>query len=152
MKKIALIGSTGSIGRQAIICAARYPDRFKIVSLAAGANAALLGEQIRLLKPSVAALADPKDVEKTGPLPSETALYTGENASLHAIVEDADLVFVAVMGFAGLKVVMEAVRLKKNVAIANKETLVAGGEIVTKLAKESGVELIPVDSEHSALW
>jgi len=152
MKKIALLGSTGSIGRQVIACAKRYPERYQIVSLAAGSNAALLNEQIESVKPKIAALADPKDVGAIKNLPQGTVLYTGENAMLHAVTEQADLVFVAVMGFVGLKSVIEAINLGKNVAIANKETLVAGGSIVTALAKEKGVELIPVDSEHSALW
>ena len=152
MKKIALIGSTGSIGRQVIACAERYPERYKIISLAAGGNAKLLGSQINTLKPSVAALCDASKAGEIDSLPEETTLYTGENAALHAVTNEADLVFVAVMGFAGLKTVLEAIKLKKDVAIANKETLVAGGEIVTALAKANGVELIPVDSEHSALW
>ena len=152
MKKIALLGSTGSIGRQVIACAERYPDRYKIISLAAGGNAKLLSEQINKIRPTVAALSDTKNLGEIKSLPNETALFTGENAALHAVMEEADLVFVAIMGFAGLKSVLEAIRLKKNVAIANKETLVAGGEIVTKAAKDNGVELIPVDSEHSALW
>ena len=152
MKKIALIGSTGSIGRQVIDCVERYPERYKIISLAAGGNAKLLSSQINKLRPAVAALCDASKAGEIGTLPKETALYTGENAALHAVMSEADLVFVAVMGFAGLKTVLEAIRLKKDVAIANKETLVAGGEIVTRLAKENGAELIPVDSEHSALW
>ena len=152
MKKIALLGSTGSIGRQVIDCALRYPDKYKIVSLAAGSNASLLAKQIDLIKPRVATLSDPKNASKIMSLPPSTTLYTGEKATLHAIVEEADLVFVAIMGFAGLESVLEAIRQKKTVALANKETLVAGGEIVIRAAKEAGVDILPVDSEHSAIW
>lgn len=152
MKKIALLGSTGSIGRQVLSCVDRYPERFKIVSLAANNSAELLNEQINKYRPIVASLTNSSVAGSIKNLPKETTLYTGENAMLHAVIAEADLVFVAVMGFAGLSSVIEAIKLKKNVAIANKETLVAGGELVTSLAKEYGVELIPVDSEHSAIW
>lgn len=152
MKKIALLGSTGSIGRQVLACVDRYPERFKIVSLAANNSAELLNEQINKYKPIIASLTNSSVAGSIKNLPRETTLYTGENAMLHAVIAEADLVFVAVMGFAGLSSVIEAIKLKKNVAIANKETLVAGGELVTSLAKENGVELIPVDSEHSAIW
>ena len=152
MKKIALLGSTGSIGRQVLACVDRYPEKFKIISLAANNSAELLGEQIAKYKPIVASLTNSEYAYKINNLPKETTLYTGENAMLHAVLAEADLVFVAVMGFAGLSSVIEAIKLKKNVAIANKETLVAGGDLVTRLAKENGVELIPVDSEHSAIW
>ncbi len=151
-KKIALLGSTGSIGRQVLNCVDRFSDRYEIISLAANENASLLQEQANKYKPKVMALSNGSVAHKITSVPSNCQFYFGENASSHAVLEEADIVFVAIMGFAGLKCVLEAIRLKKTVAIANKETLVAGGEIVTKLAKENGVELIPVDSEHSALW
>ncbi len=149
--KIALLGSTGSIGRQVVNCVNRYPERFEIISLAACSNAALLSEQIKTLHPKIAALADER-YAKDVVVESGTKFYSGRSATLEAVTEEADLVFVAIMGFAGLESVIKAINLKKNVALANKETLVAGGEIVTALAKEKGVELIPVDSEHSAIW
>ncbi|MBR1891390.1 MAG: 1-deoxy-D-xylulose-5-phosphate reductoisomerase [Clostridia bacterium] len=152
MKKIALLGSTGSIGRQVVECVKRYPDRYEIVSLSANENAKLLGEQINMFKPEVAGLVNAEKAGEIGVLPAQTTLFLGEQAAVHAVIDQADLVFVAIVGFAGLKCVLEAIRLKKNVAIANKETLVAGGELVTRLAKENGVKLIPVDSEHSAIW
>ncbi|MBP5373247.1 MAG: 1-deoxy-D-xylulose-5-phosphate reductoisomerase [Clostridia bacterium] len=152
MKKIALLGSTGSIGRQALNCISRYGNRFEVVSIAAGSNAELLQKQANDFKPKVVCLADAASAAKITSLPVGCDFYYGENAPLHAITEECDLVFVAIMGFAGLKCVLRAIEMGKNVAIANKETLVAGGEIVTKLAKEKGVELIPVDSEHSAIW
>ena len=151
MKKIALYGSTGSIGTQVLSCVRRYPEEYKITSLVAGSNAKLLGEQIREFKPEIASLIDPKKLNEVGEI-GDTLLFTGENAAMHALDCDCDLAFVAITGFAGLAYVLAALKAGKNVALANKETLVAGGEIVTKLAKEKGLEIIPVDSEHSALW
>lgn len=152
MVKISLIGSTGSIGRQVVDVALRHKDKFKIITLAAGGNAKLLEEQANLLHPEVIALADPEKACEIKELPKGTALYTGENAVLHAVSEKSDIVFVAVSGFAGLKPTLEGISLGKDIALANKETLVAGGEIVMKLAKEKGVRIIPVDSEHSAIF
>lgn len=152
MIKISLIGSTGSIGRQVVDVALRHKDKFKIITLAAGGNAKLLEEQANLLHPEVVALADPEKACEIKELPEGTALYTGENAVLHAVSEKSDIVFVAVSGFAGLKPTLEGISLGKDIALANKETLVAGGEIVMKLAKEKGVRIIPVDSEHSAIF
>lgn len=152
MIKISLIGSTGSIGRQVVDVALRHKDKFKIITLAAGGNAKLLEEQANLLKPGIIALADSEKACEIKELPEGTALYTGENAVLHAVSEDSDIVFVAVSGFAGLKPTLEGISLGKDIALANKETLVAGGEIVMKLAKEKGVRIIPVDSEHSAIF
>ena len=152
MIKISLIGSTGSIGRQVVDVALRHKDKFKIITLAAGGNAKLLEEQANLLHPEVIALADPEKACEIKELPKGTALYSGENAVLHAVSEKSDIVFVAVSGFAGLKPTLEGISLGKDIALANKETLVAGGEIVMKLAKEKGVRIIPVDSEHSAIF
>lgn len=152
MIKISLIGSTGSIGRQVVDVALRHKDKFKIITLAAGGNVKLLEEQANLLHPEVIALADPEKACEIKELPEGTALYTGENAVLHAVSEKSDIVFVAVSGFAGLKPTLEGISLGKDIALANKETLVAGGEIVMKLAKEKGVRIIPVDSEHSAIF
>ncbi len=152
MIKISLIGSTGSIGRQVVDVVLRHKDKFKIITLAAGGNAKLLEEQANLLHPEVIALADPEKACEIKELPKGTALYTGENAVLHAVSEKSDIVFVAVSGFAGLKPTLEGISLGKDIALANKETLVAGGEIVMKLAKEKGVRIIPVDSEHSAIF
>ena len=151
-KKIALLGSTGSIGRQALMCVERYPERFEIVSLSAGRNAELLLAQAEKFKPKVACLTDTESAQKIKNLPEGVEFFYGENAALHAVLDEADLVFVAIMGFAGLKCVLQAINMGKDVAIANKETLVAGGDIVTNLAKEKGVNIYPVDSEHSAIW
>lgn len=152
MKRIALLGSTGTIGKRVLEAVDRYPEEYKIVSLCCGKNAKLLGEQIRKYKPEVAGLYNPENAFEVGNMPKETVLYTGEHAMEHCVTENADLVFVAVVGFSGLKGVLCALENKKNVALANKEALVAGGELVTSLAQKNGCEIIPVDSEHSAIW
>lgn len=152
MKKIALLGSTGSIGKQVLAVVDRYPDKFKIVSLCCNSNATLLSEQINKYKPTVAGLSTPEKANEIGSLPNGTTLYTGENALLHCVLESADIIVVAVVGFCGLAPVIQACKMGKVIALANKESLVAGGKIVTELAKKHGATLIPIDSEHSALW
>lgn len=152
MKRIALLGSTGSIGRQVLQVVDRYPEEYSVVSLSANTNAKLLSEQIAKYSPLVAGLTDPRNANDIAALPSGTALYTGENALLHCVIPEADIVFVSVVGFCGLKAVLAALNMGKNVALANKEALVAGGELVMPLAKSKGLEVIPVDSEHSAIW
>lgn len=152
MIKIALLGSTGSIGRQVLNTVARHSDKFQIVSLVANSSVKLFSEQVNAFKPKVACLTDSLAATKLTELPSQTTLYTGEKAMLHAITEDCDIVMAAVSGFAGMEPVLEAISLGKDVALANKETLVAGGSIVMKAVREKGVRLIPVDSEHSAIF
>lgn len=152
MIKIALLGSTGSIGRQVLNVVDRYPDKFKIVSLAAGSNVALFSAQVNKYKPETACLSNPEMACKVTEIPKGTKFYYGENALYHAVVDSADIVFDAVMGYAGLKAVKLAIELKKQVALANKETLVAGGGLIMPMARKQGVDIIPVDSEHSAIW
>ena len=150
MKKIALIGSTGSIGRQVLNVCRRHSDEFKIVSLAAGNNARLFFEQVKEFSPKVGSLAN-----FTGELPNgvkSTEYFFGENAFKNAIIEDADLVVVSLVGFKGIIAVLDAIEKGKNIALANKESLVVGGELVMKIAAEKGVKIVPIDSEHSAIW
>lgn len=136
MKKISLIGSTGSIGRQVIEIVRRHPDEYRIVALAAGGDRATFERQVKELKPDFCALAS-ADKEK--------ALCAAE-------YPEADLVFNAASGFAGLEYSLRAVKAGKTLALANKETLVCGGGLITPLAEKKGVEILPVDSEHSAIW
>lgn len=150
MKKIAVIGSTGSIGVQTLNVIRRFPKEFKIVSLAGGYNAGLFLRQIEEFRPSVATLAT--EVNSAYVAPKGTKLYTGENAFTNAITEDADIVVIALVGFNGIIAVLDAINKGKNIALANKESLVVGGELVMKKAKEKGVSIVPVDSEHSAIW
>ncbi len=150
MKKIAIIGSTGSIGRQAIAVCMRYPERFRVVALAANSDAKRLSEQAALVRPDVAVLRqDGADAV----LPQGTRFACGERAFEEACAcADADVVLVAVTGFAGLKAALCALRAGKDVALANKESLVVGGHLVMPLARQKGAKILPVDSEHSAIW
>lgn len=150
MKKIAVIGSTGSIGVQTLNVIRRYPDKFKVVSLAAGKNAALFSEQVKEFRPAVATIAAP--FEGIDALKKYSEITVGDTAFTDAIIKDADLVVVALVGFTGIIAVLDALEKGKDVALANKESLVVGGEIVMKKAREKGVKILPIDSEHSAIW
>ena len=150
-KKIALIGSTGSIGRQVINVVNRYPERFELVAIAANTGGELFQRQLSEQKPAFAALR--AEGETPYGVPAGVRFARGEGAFEEACAyPSADVVFVAVTGFAGLKAALSAINAKKDVALANKECLVAGGEIVMPAAKAAGVKILPVDSEHSAIW
>lgn len=152
MKTIALIGSTGSIGRQVCSVVRRHPEKFKIKSIVANASSDLFLEQVREFMPEYAALADEgvgRAIAKD--IPQGVKFGYGEKAAEEAIVY-GDVAFVAATGFAGLKYSLKAIELKRDIALANKETLVCGGELVMGKIKEAGTDLMPVDSEHSALW
>ncbi len=136
MKNIALIGSTGSIGRQVLEVVRKNPAKYKIVALAAQNPSVEFSRQVREFKPEHNALASTE---------REAALAAAD-------WESADVIFNAAGGFAGLEYSLKAIRAKKTLALANKETLVCGGEVVTRLAEKNGAEIIPVDSEHSAIW
>lgn len=152
MKKIALLGSTGSIGKQVLEVVDAHPDLYRITALTANKNYKDLQAQMWRYKPDIAVLCDPEYAKYVTEIPNGVSFYYGENAMLHAAISDCDLVFVAVTGFSGLSAVICAIENGKDVALANKESLVTGGEIVTALAEKHGVNLIPVDSEHSAIW
>lgn len=152
MKRIALIGSTGSIGKQVLQVVSLHPEKFKIVSLLANTNYSLLQAQMSAYKPVIAGLCDAESAQKVTEIPNETTFYYGENALYHAINCDCDIVVVASVGFAGLKAVLASIKAKKQIALANKETLVAGGELIMPLIKDNGIDLVPIDSEHSAIW
>ena len=149
MKKIALIGSTGSIGKQTLSVVRRHQDKFKIVSLAAGNNVGEFLSQVKEFNPKVATLS--KEIERDN-LPNGTEFFFGENAFKDAIIDDADIVVVAVVGFKGIIAVLDAINKGKDIALANKESLVVGGELVMQMAKEKGIKITPIDSEHSAVW
>ena len=134
MKKISLIGSTGSIGRQVIEIVKRNPDKFKIVALVVDRESEEFEKQKAQLKPEFSALA------------------SLDNALPEALLSDADIIFNAAGGFAGLQYSLQAVKAGKTLALANKETLVCGGDIILPLAENTGAKIIPVDSEHSAIW
>ncbi len=152
MKRISLIGSTGSIGRQTLSVARRYPEKFKIESIVANANAELFLEQVQEFKPKYAALADERVGRAVkGAIPEGVTFGYGEQAALDGVCY-GDTAVVAATGFAGLKYSLKAIEEKKSLALANKETLVCGGELTMRKIKGAGIDLMPIDSEHSALW
>lgn len=154
-KNIALLGSTGSIGTQTLEVVAAYPDQFEISVLTANRNADLLIEQAIQVIPNAVVIADESLYQKVNDVLFEhdIKVYAGDKA-LEEIVqmEEIDIVLTALVGFSGLKPTIAAIRAGKNIALANKETLVVAGSIITKLAKEKGVNIYPVDSEHSAIF
>ncbi len=150
MRGIAILGSTGSIGRQAIEVIALHPDRFSVTALTAHRNAALLFEQVRRLRPRLAALTGEEKPEIPADL-SFCEFRFGPRALEEAATQaEGEDVLAAVVGVAGLKAVMAARRAGKRVLLANKETLVAGGEMVMRVCPPG--TLLPVDSEHSAIF
>lgn len=152
MKTISLIGSTGSIGKQVCSVVRRHADKFKIESLVANASAELFLQQVKEFMPKYACLADEKAGQSIADqIPQGVKFAYGEKASEEALAY-GDIAFISATGFAGLKYSLKAVELKKDIALANKETLVCGGELVMNKIKGAGVKLMPVDSEHSALW
>lgn len=152
---IALLGSTGSIGTQTLDIVERFPDRFRVVVLAAGRNVELLIEQARRHRPALAIIADESKYarlhETLAPLGIETAC--GDAALADAMERpDFDTVVTATVGYSGLLPTVRAIRAGKDIALANKETLVVAGELVTRMLRESKSRVIPVDSEHSAIY
>jgi 1-deoxy-D-xylulose-5-phosphate reductoisomerase len=148
---VALVGSTGSIGTQAVDVIAREPDRYRVVALGAGSSIDLLGEQAQQLRPEVVAVADAQLAQKLEELvPRGTAVLAGPEA-LAEISREADVVLNAVVGFAGLPVTMAALLAGRRLALANKQSLIAAGPVVQQARATPGAEIVPVDSEHSAI-
>ena len=151
MKKIALIGSTGSIGKQTLSVIKRNPDKFELVSLAAGNNEKEFFKQVEEFKPKVATLAKEVSLESLNKI-SGVEYFFGEEAFKNAVIDEADVVVIALVGFKGLIAVLDSIDKGKDIALANKESLVVGGGLVMRLAKEKGIKISPIDSEHSAIW
>ena len=154
MKKIAVLGSTGSIGTQTLDVVRNHSDILKIEVLAANNNDELLEKQIEEFAPSIAVLNDKNAYEKLKARYSgKTQLLCGEEGLIEGVVNDKiDTVVTSLMGFAGLRPTMAAIEAGKNIALANKETLVVAGELVMQKAKEKNIEIMPIDSEHGALF
>ena len=152
MKKISLIGSTGSIGKQVCSVVRRHSEKFQIESIVANASSEAFLSQVREFKPKYAALINEEEGKKiASQIPDGVRFAYGKEAGLTA-VEYGDTAFVSATGFAGLAYSLKAIECKKDIALANKETLVCGGELVMNKIKGAGIRLMPVDSEHSALW
>jgi len=154
-KHIAILGSTGSIGTQALEVIAAHPDSFQVEVLTAQNNADLLIEQAKKFNPNAVVIVNEEAYPKVKEalIPLDIKVYAGENALCSVVQMDTiDLVLTALVGYSGLKPTLKAIEAGKNIALANKETLVVAGELVTKLAKSKGVNIYPVDSEHSAIF
>lgn len=155
MKNISILGSTGSIGRQTLEVISRYPERFRVLGLSAGENIGLLLEQIREFRPEAVSVKDSGLAESLRSRLGDTRveiLSGTEGASGIAALDSNDLVVSAMVGASGLVPTLSAVKAGKDVALANKESLVVAGEILTGEAERKGVRIIPVDSEHSAIF
>ncbi len=154
-KGIAILGSTGSIGTQALEVVAANEDKFEIIVLSAQNNAELLIEQAIKFKPDVVVIGDEDKYRHVSEVLEKELIkvYSGKEA-LAQVVEhsDVDMVLTAMVGYSGLLPTINAIKAGKNIALANKETMVVAGELITKLAIENKVEIIPVDSEHSAIF
>lgn len=154
-KQLAVLGSTGSIGRQTLEVVEANPDRFAVYSLAAGSNIHLLEEQINRFNPAIAVLASDEAAEELRKRVSNgrTRILSGTMGIQEAVsAAEVNIVLVAVSGIAGLLPTLAGIDSGKLIALANKETLVAAGNIVTRAAREKNVDIIPVDSEHSAIF
>ena len=156
MKQIAILGSTGSIGRNALDLIAAHPDRYRVAALAAGRNIELLAEQVERFRPEAVAVQDggpADDLRARIPAGLKTQVLHGpEGVARVAALDGVDIVISAITGAAGLEPTVAAVRAGKDVALANKETLVMAGDLVMREAAERGVRVLPVDSEHSAVF
>lgn len=152
---VAILGSTGSIGTQTLEVLEKHLDRFTVEVLTAGRNAKLLKEQALKFKPNAVVIADESQYEelKDALWDLGVKVYLGEEALCQVVeMAEVDIVLTALVGFSGLKPTIAAINAGKHIALANKETLVVAGELVTKLANEKGVNIYPVDSEHSAIF
>lgn len=154
-RHIAILGSTGSIGTQALEVLSQHPDVFELEVLTAHSNAELLIKQALKYKPNAVVISDETRYREINEalFDAGVKVYAGEEALAQVVeMESIDMVLTALVGYAGLKPTLAAIRAGKNIALANKETLVVAGDLVTKMAQEKGVNIFPVDSEHSAIF
>jgi len=157
VKAITLLGSTGSIGTQTLDIVAEHPDRFRIVGLAAGNNITLLAQQIKQFRPEIVAIHNPDKLPELkaaiASIDPQPILLAGETGVVEvAGYGDSESVVTGIVGCAGLLPTLAAIKAGKDIALANKETLIAGGPVVLPLVEEHGVKLLPADSEHSAIF
>ncbi|MEM1252109.1 MAG: 1-deoxy-D-xylulose-5-phosphate reductoisomerase [Cyanobacteria bacterium P01_H01_bin.21] len=157
MKAITLLGSTGSIGTQTLDIVEHHPDKFRLVGIAAGRNVTLLAEQVRQFKPEIVAICDESKLTELKDAIADVDPQPQILAGKEGIVEvarygDAEAVVTGIVGCAGLLPTIAAIKAGKDIALANKETLIAGGPVVLPLVEKHGVKLLPADSEHSAIF
>ena len=154
-KSIAILGSTGSIGRQTLDVVRQHPDRFQVEVITAGSNAALLAEQARAFNVPHAVICNASKYDQVRDIlaGTKTQVHCGIDAACDLVTGDnVDIVVASMVGFSGLRPTLSAIRAGKDIALANKETLVAAGSIVMAEAQRFGVKILPVDSEHSAIF
>ncbi|MCK4287797.1 MAG: 1-deoxy-D-xylulose-5-phosphate reductoisomerase, partial [Bacteroidales bacterium] len=154
-KRIAILGSTGSIGTQALEVINQHPENFELEVITAHSNANLLIEQAIKFKPNAVVIANDKFYNKVfNALNTYDIKVFSGNESISQIIEmdSIDIILVALVGYAGLKPTLKAIEKGKQIALANKESLVVAGKLITESAKKNGVNIIPVDSEHSAIF
>jgi len=157
VKAITLLGSTGSIGTQTLDIVEHHPDKFRLVGIAAGSNVALLAAQVMQFKPEIVAICDERKLPELkaaiASLDPQPIVLAGEDSIAEvARYGDAEAVVTGIVGCAGLLPTLAAIEAGKDIALANKETLIAGGPVVLPMAKKHGVKLLPADSEHSAIF
>jgi 1-deoxy-D-xylulose-5-phosphate reductoisomerase len=155
MRSLAILGSTGSIGVSTLDVVRQHPDKFSVTGLAAGRDIALLAEQIREFRPEAVSVRDEESIIKLQALLDDykpEILFGSEGASAIASADGPDMVVSAIVGAAGLLPTVSAIKAGKHIALANKETLVVAGQLVSDLVKKHKVQLLPVDSEHSAIF
>ncbi|RMF93232.1 MAG: 1-deoxy-D-xylulose-5-phosphate reductoisomerase [Candidatus Schekmanbacteria bacterium] len=153
-KKISILGSTGSIGQNCLDVISKFPERFEIIGLASNTNTELLKKQIEAFNPKEVALFNENASKKmSAEIDSSIKVYSGiEGLNRIATNEEVDLVVSSMIGAAGLIPTFEAIKSGKNIALANKESLVVGGKIITEEAVKKGIRILPIDSEHSAIF
>jgi 1-deoxy-D-xylulose-5-phosphate reductoisomerase len=155
MKPLAILGSTGSVGVTTLDVVSRFPDRFRVVAMAAGRNLDLLTDQVRRFQPELVAVATPElacDLARRIDTRATTILHGAEGAIAVATHSEATLVMSALVGALGLRPTLAAIKAGKDIAFANKEVLVIAGELITRAVRENRVHLLPVDSEHNAIF
>lgn len=152
MKKITILGSTGSIGTQSLEVIKKHPDRFKVEALTCGKNIERLAEQIEMFQPSFAVTEREEDAVTLAARFPKTEFAWGRRGLVEAAEGDCDMVLNSLVGMRGLEPTYAAIQKGKDIALANKETLVAGGAIVMDAVATKGIKLLPVDSEHSAIF
>ncbi len=158
-KRLSLLGSTGSIGTQTLEIVDACPDNFVVDALSAGTNAKLMSEQVLKYKPKIASMSTPQAAAElkerliAANCQEMPEILHGDDGILAAAtIASADTVVTGIVGAAGLKPTIEAIKLKKDIALANKETLISGGPVINPLVKEYGINMLPADSEHSAIF
>src|SRR5580692_6361680 len=155
MKSVSILGSTGSVGVTTLDVVSRFPDRFRVVAMAAGKNLEVLVDQVKRFKPELVSVATPelaRDLKSRIGAGKVEIAHGMDGAIAVATHRDAQFVMSAIVGAVGLRPTLAAAKAGKDVGFANKETLVVAGEVMTRAVRESGVKLLPVDSEHNAIF